>query len=98
MPTTKRRHVRAPSESVIPKELLAAEVARALRERGITQTEASWIIQDAPSQISLVVTGKLRGISVDRLVRMITRLGRDVDIVIRPAASAKGRVKVLRKS
>jgi len=83
---------------VIPKELLAAEVARALRERGITQTEASWIIQDAPSQISLVVTGKLRGISVDRLVRMITRLGRDVDIVIRPAASAKGRVKVLRKS
>jgi hypothetical protein len=47
-------------------------------------------MRDAPSQISLVVTGKLRGFSTERLLRMLARLGRDIDIVIRPS---KGQVR-----
>ena len=88
---------RAASESVIPKDTLAKEIASILEDQELTQTEAAYIMRDAPSQISLVVTGKLRGFSTERLLRMLARLGRDIDIVIRPAKGKAGKVSVVRK-
>jgi predicted XRE-type DNA-binding protein len=84
------RRPRKPSESIIPKDILAKEVARVLEERDMTQTEAAWLIKDAPSQLSLMVTGKTRGFSSERLIRTLTRLGRDVDIVIRKTSNGHG--------
>ena len=52
---------RASADSVIPKSILAKEIASILEDQNLTQTEAAYIMRDAPSQISLVVTGKLRG-------------------------------------
>jgi predicted XRE-type DNA-binding protein len=80
---SRARKPRKVAPSIISKDRLAAEVARVLDERGLTQTEASYIIRDAPSQISLMVTGKTRGFSTERFFRTLTRLGRDVDIVVR---------------
>lgn len=94
---TKARPKRATPESVIPKNVLAKEIATILEDQNLTQTEAAYIMRDAPSQISLVVTGKLRGFSTERLLRMLARLGRDIDIVIRPAKGKTGKVSVVRK-
>lgn len=91
------RRPRAVPESVIPKNVLAKEIAGILEDQQLTQTEAAYIMRDAPSQISLVVTGKLRGFSTERLLRMLARLGRDIDIVIRPAKGKTGKVNVVRK-
>ena len=88
---------RAPTESVIPKNILAREIAGILRSRQLTQTEAAYMMRDAPSQVSLVVTGKLRGFSTERLLRMLARLGRDIDIVIRSSSSKSGKIRVIRK-
>jgi predicted XRE-type DNA-binding protein len=93
----KSRRPRAVPESVIPKEVLAQEIATILEDQQLTQTEAAYIMRDAPSQISLVVTGKLRGFSTERLLRMLARLGRDIDIVIRPAKGKSGKVSVVSK-
>jgi predicted XRE-type DNA-binding protein len=93
---TKRR-ARAASESVIPKDVLAKEIARILDDKGLTQTEAAYVMRDAPSQISLVVTGKLRGFSTERLLRMLARLGRDIEITIKPSKGKAGKVSVVRK-
>ncbi|MGH7617477.1 MAG: helix-turn-helix domain-containing protein [Gemmatimonadaceae bacterium] len=79
---------------MIPKAALAKEVARILDDRGMTQTEAAYLIKDAPSQISLMVTGKTRGFSSERLIRTLVRLGRDVDIVIRRAKGTAGKVRL----
>jgi predicted XRE-type DNA-binding protein len=95
-PKTQRRP-RAIPEAVIPKAAFAKEIASILDDEQLSQTEAAYIMRDAPSQISLVVTGKLRGFATDRLVRMLTRLGRDVDITIRPARGKTGKVAVTRK-
>ena len=84
-------------DEVIPKNILAKEIAGILEDQQLTQTEAAYIMRDAPSQISLVVTGKLRGFSTERLIRMLARLGRDIDIVIRPAKGKTGKVAVVRK-
>jgi len=82
-------------DALIKKEPLAREIGRILRDRGLTQTEASYIVKDAPSQLSLVVNGKLAGFSPERLLRLLTRLGRDVEIRIRSAGRASGRVRVV---
>jgi predicted XRE-type DNA-binding protein len=82
---------------VIPKGILAKEIAGILRERQLTQTEAAFIMRDAPSQVSLVVTGKLRGFSTERLLRMLARLGRDIEIVVRPAKGRTGKISVTKR-
>jgi len=85
---------RRAAESLISKDVLAKEIANILDERGLTQTEAAWMIKDAPSQMSLMASGKTKGFSSERLIRTLTGLGRDVDIVIRKARSGAGKVRL----
>ena len=92
---TKNGHKRESTDDIIPKGVLAREIAGILRDRQLTQTEAGYLLHDAPSQISLVVTGKTQGFSGERLLRMLSRLGRDVQITTRPAKTKTGRVKVV---
>lgn len=61
---------------------LAKEIKRIIEDRELTQVEASYIIGDAPSQISLVTSGKLRGFSTDRLLRMRAMLGAEIEITV----------------
>ncbi len=79
----KARRPRKRVEQLIPKAELAKAVSRILEERELTQQEAAYIIRDAPSQVSLMVTGHVRGFSAERLIRTLTRLGKDVDIIVR---------------
>lgn len=72
---------------------MAKAISDILDEQKLTQTEAGYIMRDAPSQISLVVTGKLRGFSSERLLRMLARLGRDIEIVAKPARGKQGRIR-----
>jgi predicted XRE-type DNA-binding protein len=93
-----RAWVRTHEDQQIPKETLAKEIATILRDRKMTQIEAAYLAGDAPSQMSLVVSGKLRGFSVERLLRILARLGRDIDIVIKAAPDNRlGKIKVSRK-
>lgn len=71
--------------TLIPKEQLANEIAAIVRYRHLTQTEAAALVGDAPSQLSLLLSGKLRGFSTERLLRMLLRLGRNVEMVVRPS-------------
>jgi predicted XRE-type DNA-binding protein len=76
---------------VIPKEPLAREIRRLVTEKGLSQVDAAVIVQDAASQLSLLLSGKLRGFSTERLVRTLLRLGREVELVVRPARSQRPR-------
>jgi len=75
----------------IPKEPLAREIRRLIEERGLSQVDAAVIVHDAASQLSLLLSGKLRGFSTDRLVRTLLYLGREVELVVRPAAAGRKR-------
>jgi predicted XRE-type DNA-binding protein len=83
----RRAPTKAPRQAqTIPKEPLAREIRRLVTERGLSQADAAVVVQDAASQLSLLLSGKLRGFSVDRLVRTLLRLGRRVEIVVSPAS------------
>ena len=90
---------RTSEDQMIPKETLAKEIAAILKERRLTQIEAAYLAGDAPSQLSLIVSGKLRGFSTDRLARILLRLGRDIEIVIRPSRGGRkvGAVRLARR-
>jgi predicted XRE-type DNA-binding protein len=88
-----------PPEVDLKKELLARQIGRILRDRQMTQTEASYLIREQPSQLSLITNGRLRGFSLDRLVKYLARLGCDVEVRIAPrkggrAGAGKVSVKV----
>jgi predicted XRE-type DNA-binding protein len=97
-PASNRVWERVSDDQIIPKETLAKEISAILKERKLTQIEAAYLAGDAPSQMSLVVSGKLRGFSIERLLRILARLGRDIDINISRAPETRmGKIKVVKK-
>lgn len=92
MPRTKR--AAKSTLNLIPKRPLADAINSTLEKRGLTQLEAAVIVRDAPSQLSLISTGKLDGFSPDRLLRILTKLGHDVDIRITKSRGSSGKVRL----
>lgn len=64
------------------KKKVASDIGDILTQRGITQLEASYQTGEAASQISLVTTGKLRGFSLERLLRMRAMLGAEIHLEV----------------
>lgn len=91
MATKKRRRGAQPGvrNPFISKEDLLAEIQSIVEKRDMSQVEVADETGEARSQVSLLLNGKLRGFSTDRLVRILLRLGRDIEIVIRPSRSGK---------
>jgi predicted XRE-type DNA-binding protein len=84
---------------LIPKEELAQEIATIVRYHHLTQTEAAQIVGDAASQVSLLMSGRIEGFSTERLLRMLLRLGRDIELVFRPATNPRAaRFRITHKS
>jgi predicted XRE-type DNA-binding protein len=79
---------------LIPRAAIAAAIRRIIKERGLTQTETAYLVKDAPSQVSLIVTGKLAGFSSERLLRVLARLGHDIEIRTSPAKGKTGKVRL----
>lgn len=63
---------------------LAREISRIINDRNLTQTAAGAIAGEAPSQLSLLMGGHLRGFSVERMLRTLVRLGQNVELTLSP--------------
>jgi predicted XRE-type DNA-binding protein len=79
----------ADSESMLVKAQLAAKIAEIIQRRGITQARAAEILGLTQPKVSALLKGRFRGISEHRLLECLTRLGRDVHIVIKPAPRSR---------
>jgi transcriptional regulator with XRE-family HTH domain len=93
MPASRKKS-RVTVPTLVPKAVLAKEIARILKDRELTQTEAASMAGEAPSQVSLIVNGRLAGVSPERLFRLLTALGRDVEIRLSASKSKAGKVRV----
>ncbi len=74
-------------------ELLKAQLVREIREilkrRRLTQTSAAAILGLRQPDVSALVTGRVGRFSLERLLRCVRRLDRDVAIVTRPKKRAQ---------
>ena len=77
------------SESMLVKAQLTAKIAEIVQRRALTQTRTAEILGLTQPKVSALLKGQFRGISEHRLLECLTRLGRDVHIVIKP--TPKGR-------
>lgn len=72
-------------EERLAKADLAIAIARTIRDRGLTQTEAAALLGITQPDVSNLARGSLSDWSIERLTRLLNRLGQDVEITVRPA-------------
>ena len=84
-----------PDEELVKAQIIFRIVAL-IEERGRTQVAAGALLGLPQPKVSLLFQGRTAGFSTDRLIRCLSRLGHDVDIVIRGRSPRRtGRVRVL---
>jgi len=84
-------------EERLAKADLAIRIAAAIRAGGLTQARAARLLEIDQPKISRLLWGQLSGFSTERLMKFLTRLGRDVEIVVRatPRSRRQGRLRVV---
>jgi predicted XRE-type DNA-binding protein len=75
---------------------LALAINDVLRHRGLSQEKAAGLLSINQPKVSALSKYRLEGFSVERLMRFLTSLNQDVEIVIRnkPGSRRTGRVYV----
>ena len=72
------------AETHLLKAQLVARVQEVIRSQKLTQARAAERIGVSQPDVSRMLKGQFREISVERLVLFLTRLGCAVDIVVKP--------------
>ena len=76
------------------KATLVVQIARLIKARKLSQVDAARLIGIKQPDLSKILRGHFHGFSVERLLRMLTAFGRDVEITTRPhrGAGETGRI------
>ena len=67
-------------ESDRVKAAVATEIAGIIEERRLTQRQAADLLRTDQPKVSRIVTGRLDGFSVERLVNFLSDLGGSVEV------------------
>ena len=76
------------------KSQLAAEIARAIKARRLTQQGAAELLGVDQSKVSRITRGQFRGVSEAKLLDLVTKLGHDVKIVVGPVHRRAGKIEL----
>ena len=81
----------ADPETHLLKAGLVTRLREIISESKLTQVEAAERMGLSQPDVSRLVRGQFRDVSVERLIRMLTKLGYDVDIVVRSHGQPKAK-------
>jgi predicted XRE-type DNA-binding protein len=76
------------------KSQLAAEIARAIKARRLTQQEAAELLGIDQSKVSRITRGQFRGVSEAKLLELVIHLGHAVKIVVGPVRRRAGKIEL----
>lgn len=84
------------ADAMLAKARIVAEISRIIRARRLTQTAAARILGVSQPKISALFDGHFRGYSEERLIWLLSRLGCDVEIIVKlpPRRRTNGRVSI----
>jgi len=84
------------ADDLLAKAELAAKIIAEIQRRRLTQSQAAVILRIDQPKVSALKQGKLSGFSIERLLRFLLVLGRDIEITVkrrsRPRSPARLRV------
>ncbi len=88
---------RADADEMLVKAQLASKIGDIIKRRKLTQAQAAEILGIPQPKLSGLLRGQFRGISEAKMMDCLTKLGRDIRIVVGPArrAASEGSVKVV---
>ena len=75
----------------LAKAELAHAISHAIKERELTQREAAALMGIDQPKVSHILRGRLADFSTERLMSFLMGLGRDLEIVVRPAPKSRKR-------
>ena len=87
----------AEPEEELTKAQLASHIRQVIKRRRLTQVAAASLMGIDQPKVSALLNGRLANFSSERLMRLLTTLGQDVDITVKakPRNRARGRIRVV---
>ncbi len=84
------------ADAMLVKAELVTTICGIIRQRGLTQSAAAELLGLTQPKLSNILRGRFHGVSERRLIDCLTRLGRDVEIVVKdkPRSRASGKLSV----
>ena len=85
------------AEEELTKAQLASHIRQVIKRQRLTQAAAASVMGIDQPKVSALLNGRLANFSSERLMRLLTALGQDVEITVRakPNDRAHGRIRVL---
>lgn len=84
----------ADPEEALVKTKLARAISTIIAQRHLSQIQAAELLGTDQPKVSALTRGHLTGFSIDRLLRFLLALDRDVEIIITPKPGARKRARV----
>lgn len=87
----------ADSDEELTKAQLASHIRLIIERRRLTQVAAASLMGIDQPKVSALLNGRLANFSSDRLMRLLTALGQDVEITVKakPRNRTHGRIRVV---
>ena len=85
------------AEEMQVKAQLATKIGDIIKRRKLTQIQAAELLGITQPKLSGLLRGQFRGISEAKMLECLTRLGRDIEIVVKsvPRSRSEGHVSVI---
>src|SRR5437667_11229360 len=71
------------ADDLLAKAELAAKIIAEIQRRRLTQSHAAALLGIDQPKVSALKQGKLSGFSIERLMRLLLLLGRDIEIAVK---------------
>jgi predicted XRE-type DNA-binding protein len=78
------------ADEMLIKAQLVTKIGEIIKRKGLTQTQAAQLLGMPQPKLSNLLSGRFRGFSERRLIDCLTKLGRDVQIVVKAAPRSRG--------
>ncbi|MEP7362954.1 MAG: helix-turn-helix transcriptional regulator [Acidobacteriota bacterium] len=77
------------------KARLTLQIYRTIKARKLTQVKAGEVLGITQPRVSSLMRGQSGNFSVERLMELLTALGHDIEISLRPTRKQQGEVSVV---
>ena len=87
----------ADADEMLVKAQLSTKIGEIIKHRRLTQVQAAKLLGMPQPKLSNMLRGRFRGVSEAKMLECLTRLGSDVQIIVKTASRSRktGHVSVL---
>ena len=82
------------ADDLLAKADLAAKIIAEIQQRRLTQSQAAAILGIDQPKVSALRQGKLSGFSIERLMRFLLLLGRDIQITVKEKSGRRAAARL----